>query len=269
MAARVVLSIAGSDSGGGAGIQADLKTVSALGVYGATAITLVTAQNTRGVRAVEILPAAIVRGQIAAVLDDMAPGAVKIGALGSAEVIDAVAEALRDYAGPVVLDPVMVAKSGDPLLAGEAVAALRTHLLGRASLVTPNLPEAAKLSGRPLAETETEATAQGAALVAAGAGAALVKGGHGQGPESADLLIRAGEAPLRLARPRVATRNTHGTGCTLSAAIAAELAKGRDLVAAVTAARDWLQGALAAADRLGLGHGHGPLHHFHGIWPEP
>ncbi len=267
MTARIVLSIAGSDSGGGAGIQADLKTVSALGVFGATALTLVTAQNTVGVRAVEILPPAMIRGQIDAVLEDLPPDAVKIGALGTAEVIETVAEALAGYTGPVVLDPVMVAKSGDPLLAEEAVAALRARLLPRATLVTPNLPEAARLAGRPLAGTEAEATAQGAALVAAGAGAALMKGGHGDGPESADLLIRAGAAPLRLARPRIATRNTHGTGCTLSAAIAAELAKGRDLPAAVEAARDWLQSAIAGADRLGIGNGHGPLHHFHGIWP--
>jgi hydroxymethylpyrimidine/phosphomethylpyrimidine kinase len=267
MSTPAALTIAGSDSGGGAGIQADLKTFSALGVYGASAITLVTAQNTRGVRGVALMEPGVVADQIAAVLEDIAIGAVKIGALGAETIVEEVADALADFPGPVVLDPVMVAKSGDSLLAEGAVRALRDRLLPRATLVTPNLPEAARLTGRPLAETETEITAQGTALVEAGAQAALVKGGHAEGSESRDILFRPGEAPMIFRAPRIATRNTHGTGCTLSAAIAARLALGDGLETAIGAARDWLQGALAAADELGIGGGHGPLHHFHALWP--
>ena len=263
----IALSIAGSDPSGGAGIQADLKSFSARGVYGAAAITLITVQNTQGVRGVEPLAPALVADQATAVLEDLEVGAVKIGALGTAEIAGAVARALADYRGPVVLDPVMVAKSGDPLLGQEAVAAVIERLLPMAALVTPNLPEAAKLAGMPEAQTPEAMLAQARAIRALGAGAVLLKGGHGRGPEAADLLL-AGEAdPEWLPAPRIDTRNTHGTGCSLSSGIAAELAKGRPMAEAVAAAKDWLTGAIRAADSLGVGKGRGPVHHFHPMWP--
>lgn len=260
------LTIAGSDSGGGAGIQADLKAFSARGVYGASVITALTAQNTRAVTAVEITPVAMIRAQIAAVFDDIAVDAVKIGMLGTPEVIGAVAEGLAGFEGPVVLDPVMVAKSGDALLAAEAEAALAEDLLPRATVLTPNLPEAARLLGRDESDDPAAMLAAGQALRAMGPAAVLMKGGHGRGETCVDLLIDGAAAPLRLEAARIATRNTHGTGCTLSAAIAAELAKGSDLRSAVTAAHGYLQGAVAAADTLNIGSGHGPVHHFHALW---
>ena len=263
--AKAALTIAGSDSGGGAGIQADLKTFSALGVYGTSAITAITAQNTCGVLAVETLAPALVGQQIAAVLADIRIDAVKIGMLATPAVIAAVAEALQGWTGPVVLDPVMVAKSGDALLQDDAIAALTRYLLPRADLLTPNLPEAARLLDQPLAETTAEAEAQGFALLDLGARAVLMKGGHAAGPICTDLLITR-DGVLALTAPRIATRNTHGTGCSLSSAIAAELAKGQSLPLALRRAHGWLQGAIAAADRLGIGRGHGPVHHFHEVW---
>ena len=256
------LTIAGSDSGGGAGIQADLKTFAALGVYGTSAITAITAQNTRGVFAVEALSPALVTAQIAAVLDDIPPGAVKIGMLATAGIVEAVAAALAGYRGPVVLDPVMVAKSGDPLLAREAEAALRARLVIRADVLTPNLPEAARLLGVPPAQDAAEAVAQGQALLAAGAGAVVMKGGHAPGAICTDYLVTPAGV-VEMAQPRIETRNTHGTGCTLSSAIAAGLAAGMDLEAAVRRAQAWLHGAIRAADALGIGGGHGPVDHFH------
>ena len=260
-----LLIIAGSDSGGGAGIQADLKAASAMGVYAATAITAVTAQNTVGVQAVEALPPGLVAAQIASVLDDIRVDAVKIGMLGTADIVDAVARALAGYAGPVVLDPVMVAKSGDALLPDDAVAALRDRLLPRASLLTPNLPEAARLTGQSPAGSDDAARAQGEALRALGAGAVLMKGGHSDGPICRDLLVAA-EGTTAFEAPRIDTRNTHGTGCSMASAIAAGLARGAAPEAAVRRAHGWLQGAIAAADRLTVGHGHGPVHHFHELW---
>ena len=263
----IAVTIAGSDSGGGAGIQADLKTFSALGVYGASVLTAVTAQNTRAVTAVETVSARLVRAQIAAVLDDLAVGAIKIGMLGDPQVIRAVAEGLRGCTLPVVLDPVMVAKSGDRLLAAEAVAALREELLPRATLLTPNLPEAAALlDAAPDCDTAT-AVAQGRALLALGPAWVLMKGGHAEGAICTDLLIGPEYHIFRA--PRIATRNTHGTGCTLSAAIAAGLAQGMTVPQAVGHAHGYLQAAIAAADRLTIGAGHGPVHHFHALWKEP
>jgi len=259
------LTIAGSDSGGGAGIQADLKTFSALGVYGTSAITAITAQNTLGVFAVEAISPAVVSAQITAVLEDIPPRAIKIGMLASAGIVEAVAAALTGHDGPVVLDPVMVAKSGDALLAEEAEAALIAKLLPRADVLTPNLPEAARLLGRPQAGTADETVAQGQALLDLGARAVLMKGGHADGPTCIDRLVTAGGV-VTLEQPRIATRNTHGTGCSLSAAIAAELAKGEDIEAAVRRAQAWLHGAIGAADGLGIGAGHGPVHHFHKVW---
>lgn len=260
-----LLIIAGSDSGGGAGIQADLKTASALGVYAMTALTAVTAQNTVGVQGVHLLPPDFVAAQIRSVLDDIGADAVKLGMLGDASVIRAVAGALGGYDGPVVLDPVMVAKSGDPLLAGDAVAALRDELLPMATLLTPNLPEGARLLGCDLAGTPDETEQQARALRALGPAAVLMKGGHAAGPVCRDLLLSdAGITPF--AAPRQLTRNTHGTGCSMASAIASELAKGADPVAAVARAHGWLQAAISAADTLGIGAGHGPVHHFHEVW---
>lgn len=259
------LTIAGSDSGGGAGIQADLKSFSALGVYGASAITGITAQNTTGVQAVEAVSEKMVRAQITSVLDDIEIGAIKIGMLGTPGIVRAVAEALGDYDGSVVLDPVMVAKSGDPLLADEAVAALIEYLLPRADVLTPNLPEAARLLQTDVAETAQDIEAQGQALRALGAKAVLMKGGHGSGDICVDLLIAA-DGTERFEAPRIHTGNTHGTGCSMSSAIAAGLASGLDLRAATARAHGWLQGAIRAADGLNVGQGHGPVHHFHEVW---
>lgn len=261
----IALTIAGSDSGGGAGIQADLKTFSALGVYGASAITALTAQNTRDVTLVEPVGNAMIAAQIRAVFDDLAVGAVKLGMLGDAGVIATVADGLAGRGVPVVLDPVMVAKSGAALLPGSAVAALIARLLPMADILTPNLPEAAHLLGREMATDEAEMLEQGRALLSLGPRAVLMKGGHGAGEICTDLLISA-DGVQEMRAPRISTRNTHGTGCTLSAAIAAGLARGRDLPTAVTAAHDYLQAAIAAADSLQVGGGHGPVHHFHAVW---
>ncbi len=265
----IALTIAGSDSGGGAGIQADLKTFSALGVYGASVIAALTAQNTRGVSGVFDVPADFVAAQIDAVFSDIAVGAVKIGMLSRPEVIRTVREGLdRWRVAQVVLDPVMVATSGDLLLVPEAVATLRDVLIPRATLVTPNLHEAARLCDRPVATSAAEMLAQARLLIAGGAQAVLVKGGHATGDAATDLLLGAGGEPVWLTAPRVATENTHGTGCTLSAAIAAGLARGLDLEPAVRAAKAYLSAAIAGSDRLKIGGGHGPVDHFHAWWPK-
>lgn len=263
---RKALTIAGSDSGGGAGVQADLKTFSALGVYGACVVTAITAQNTRAVTAVEALSPALVIAQLDAVLDDIPPDAIKIGVLVAPAIVEAVAGRLAGVAAPLVLDPVMIAKSGDPLLAPEAAAALRMALLPLATLLTPNLPEAAALLGERAARDAAGMESQGRRLLDLGPRAVLMKGGHGVGETCVDLLVTA-DVVLRLEAPRIATRNTHGTGCSLSSAIAAGLAKGLPLPEAVRRAHLWLQGAIRAADGLGVGSGHGPVHHFHALWP--
>lgn len=263
MITPVALTIAGSDSSGGAGIQADLKTFAALGVYGASAITALTAQNTEGVTGIHAVPAAFVTAQIDAVFFDLDVGAVKIGMVAQAESIDAIAAALARWEPRhIVLDPVMVATSGDRLLAAEAVEALRAKLMRLASVITPNLPEAAALLDEPIARSETEIESQGRRLLGLGCRAVLIKGGHGEGTESVDYLVSAGNT-IALAAPRVATRNTHGTGCSLSSAVAAGLARGEDLDTAVRNAKSWISAAIAAADRFSVGHGHGPIHHFH------
>ena len=264
----IALTIAGSDSSGGAGIQADLKTFAALGVYGASAITALTAQNTQGVDAVLVVPPDFVARQIRVVARDLDIGAVKIGMLATSEIIEAVAEQLKALADvPIVLDPVMVAASGDVLLDEDAIDTLRTVLLPRAVLITPNLPEAAKLLDRSEAKEEGEMRAQAEALRQLGAQAVLIKGGHAEGPEAVDLLVD-GEGELRMAAPRVATENTHGTGCTLSSAIAAELAKGASLRDAVTRAKAYVTEALRCADEIQVGKGRGPVHHFHALWKD-
>lgn len=260
------LTIAGSDSGGGAGIQADLKTFSACGVYGASVLTAVTAQNTCAVTAVETLSPAMVSEQMRAVFDDIRFGAIKIGMLASTPIIAAVADGLAASVAPIVLDPVMVAKSGDHLLESSAVDALRDQLVPHASVLTPNLPEAATLLGEREVSDEAGMARQGRALLALGPGAVLMKGGHADQPDCVDLLVTADAEPLRLSAPRIRTRNTHGTGCTLSAAIAARLARGDSLADAVRNAHGYLQGAIAAADQLHVGRGAGPVHHFHALW---
>jgi hydroxymethylpyrimidine/phosphomethylpyrimidine kinase len=266
MTAPIALTIAGSDSGGGAGIQADLKTFSALGVYGASVITALTAQNTRGVTAIHDVPPAFIGAQMDAVFSDLAIGAVKIGMLSQAAVIEVVAAGLvRHEARNVVLDPVMIATSGDSLLARDAVDVLRRVLIPRALVITPNIPEASALLDAPAAQGEDDMRAQGQKLLGLGPRAVLIKGGHGEGAQSVDLLVEEGRV-TRLVADRVATRNTHGTGCTLSSAIAAGLAKGNDLVQSVQEAKAYVTAAIAAADRLGVGSGHGPTHHFHACW---
>ncbi|HVY58723.1 MAG TPA: bifunctional hydroxymethylpyrimidine kinase/phosphomethylpyrimidine kinase [Xanthobacteraceae bacterium] len=266
MTVPIAVTIAGSDSGGGAGIQADLKTFSALGVYGASVLAALTAQNTTGVRAIHDVPADFVAAQIDAVFSDLRVDAVKIGMLSQPAVIEVVAAGLDRYRQTnVVLDPVMVAASGDPLLAASAVEVLRRALIPRARLITPNLPEAAALLDLPMAKSEDDMHRQAERLIALGARAVLMKGGHAEGPESADLLFDA-KGVTRFSSPRIATRNTHGTGCTLSSAIAAGLAKGDDLATAVQRAKGYITAAIAAADRLAIGSGHGPVHHFHAWW---
>jgi hydroxymethylpyrimidine/phosphomethylpyrimidine kinase len=262
-----LLTIAGSDSGGGAGIQADLKTFSALGCFGMTAITALTAQNTTGVRAIHGVPPDMLTDQIDAVLEDIGVDAVKIGMLHSPDIVQAVASAIdRHGLQHVVLDPVMVATSGAVLIDSPAIAMLVRELFGRAVLITPNLDEASLLVGRALTN---EADMQAAAheLLAKGARAVLIKGGHLAGEVVSDLLQAAGTAPHWMRAPRIATANTHGTGCTLSSAIAAHLALGLSLIDAVEAARTYVRGALAAGASVKTGQGGGPLNH--GFAPQP
>lgn len=261
----IAVTIAGSDSGGGAGIQADLKTFSALGVYGASVITAITAQNTRGVTAVEDITPAVVTAQIDAVFSDLAVGAVKIGMVSRQETIGTIASGLKRYGHLAVIDPVMVATSGDILLRPDSIATLKEELLPLGLIVTPNLPEAALLTGRAIAENETEMARQAEMLLKLGARAVLMKGGHAKGDEAADILFN-GDTSLRLSRPRVETTNDHGTGCTLSAAIAAGLARRQTLQDAVIAAKAYLHEALVAAAALKIGQGRGPVHHFHRWW---
>jgi hydroxymethylpyrimidine/phosphomethylpyrimidine kinase len=261
----IALTIAGSDSSGGAGIQADLKTFSAFGVYGASVLTALTAQNTRGVAAVEAVAASFVTAQMEAVLSDLEVGAIKTGMLANASIVAAVAERLRvDVGRPIVVDPVMVATSGEILLDPDAIDLLRGQLFPMAFLITPNLPEAARLLGAEEAVDETEAVAQAMALLKLGCGAVLLKGGHGRGAEAVDILCDA-TGIERFVRPKLDVQNTHGTGCTLSAAIAALLAKGVGLREAVARAKAFVWQALLEGRRLRVGHGRGPVDHLFAI----
>lgn len=267
MSARVALSVAGSDPGGGAGVQADLKTFGALGVFGTAVLTALTAQNTRGVQDVHVVPAEFVRRQLEVLLEDVTVHAVKVGMLGDASVVRVVAQVLAGAdAGPVVLDPVMVATSGDRLLTADAVDAVRDELLPLADLVTPNVAEAAVLLGVDPARRVEEAVAQAEELLRRSGTAVLLKGGHlTGGTDSVDVLAEPGRTRLTR-RPRVDTTATHGTGCTLSSALAALSASGTGddgWLPRVESARDYLQGALLGGRSLGVGHGHGPLDHFH------
>ncbi|MDY8108635.1 bifunctional hydroxymethylpyrimidine kinase/phosphomethylpyrimidine kinase [Fulvimarina sp. 2208YS6-2-32] len=256
-----ILSIAGSDPSGGAGIQADIKAISANGGYAMAAITALTAQNTTGVQGFTPVDPFMVRDQIAAIAADIRIDAIKIGMLGNAGIIEVVADALERIEAPVVLDPVMVAKGGDRLLAADAVAVLRERILPRARVVTPNLPEAGDLLGEPEARDLNAMRAQGERLLALGSKAVLMKGGHLPGGEATDLLVTPGGETV-LSAARIATKNTHGTGCTLSSALATQLGLGLDLTQAVRRAKAYIGGAIAAADALQVGHGHGPVHHF-------
>ena len=257
--ASVALTIAGSDSGAGAGIQADLKTFAALGVYGTTAITAVTAQNTRGVRAVFSLPPAIVAAQIDAVCDDFNVAAIKIGMLPNLQIVDVVADALRRHRPPfVVLDPVMIASSGDALIGPDVASAMKARLFPLVDCLTPNLSEAASLLGRETAHDETAMMEQGFALLALGPRAVLMKGGHLESDEAVDILITVAER-RRYAGARIASRNLHGTGCTLSAALAAYIVQGRQLAAAAEEAKAFVARAIEAGRDLTLGSGPGPL----------
>ncbi|WP_027711349.1 bifunctional hydroxymethylpyrimidine kinase/phosphomethylpyrimidine kinase [Dickeya chrysanthemi] len=261
------LTIAGTDPSGGAGIQADLKTFSALGAYGTSVITALVAQNTRGVQSVYRIEPTFVAAQLDSVLSDVRIDSAKIGMLAQTDIVEAVADRLQRYPVPyVVLDTVMLAKSGDPLLAPDAVEALRRLLLPRVSLITPNLPEAAALLQCALAADESEMRRQGERLLAMGCRAVLMKGGHLNDRESPDWLFMPDAEPVRLSAPRVNTRHTHGTGCTLSAALAALRPRYDNWPDTLSAARAYLQGALEQADSLEVGHGIGPVHHFHRWW---
>ncbi|MGL4395496.1 MAG: bifunctional hydroxymethylpyrimidine kinase/phosphomethylpyrimidine kinase [Hyphomicrobium sp.] len=265
----VALTIAGSDPSGGAGIQADLKTFTALGVYGASVLTALTAQNTLGVSGVFKVPADFIRAQFDAVARDLTLAAIKTGMLGDTETVLTVADLVATRpAVPLVVDPVMVATSGDPLLTVDAIAAVRDVLIPRALLITPNLPEAARLLDTGMAETRSDAVRQSQALLALGCRAVLVKGGHGTGDMAEDILSMTGEDSIVLSRPRIATHNTHGTGCTLSAAIAAGLASGRPLADAVTIAKDYVTMALQSGAHMRFGGGNGPVDHLAGIYSK-
>jgi hydroxymethylpyrimidine/phosphomethylpyrimidine kinase len=265
----VVLTIAGSDPSGGAGIQADLKTFSALGVYGTSVITALTAQNTCGVTGVHVIPPEFVTQQLETLVADVRLDAIKIGMLANAAIVGAVADFLRrhDFVDCVVLDPVMVATSGDRLLDDDAVQAMR-DLMPLTSIVTPNIAEAAVLLDTRPARSMPDMRLHALALQSFGAPRVLLKGGHHDGPEAVDLLLDVdGEAQLHA--PRVDTVNTHGTGCTLSSALAALRPQRDSWFEAALDAKSWLTAALAAADTLEIGHGpggHGPVHHFHQIW---
>ncbi|MGD2135719.1 MAG: bifunctional hydroxymethylpyrimidine kinase/phosphomethylpyrimidine kinase [Gemmatimonadales bacterium] len=262
---KIALTIAGSDSGGGAGIQADLKTFHQFGVFGTSVVVAITAQNTRGVRDVHAVPAGTVRSQIDAVVEDLPPAAVKTGMLATSELVRTVTEALREHDLPnYVLDPVMVATSGDRLLDLDAERTMRKLLVPVATVVTPNIEEARILSGVAVDDTDGMEQA-GRVLVGDGATAALVKGGHAGGPEVVDVLVTA-DGVERFTHERLDTTSTHGTGCTLSSAIAAGLARGRALEQAVADALDFVHAAMRSAP--GLGHGHGPLNHFAAAPPD-
>jgi hydroxymethylpyrimidine/phosphomethylpyrimidine kinase len=262
----IAVTIAGSDSGGGAGIQADLKTFSALEVYGASVVTALTAQNTLGVQAIHDVPVEFIAAQMDSVFSDLKVDAVKIGMLSQASVIEAVAAGIERHGiRHLVLDPVMVAASGDRLLAPDAIDALRRVLIPLAEVVTPNLPEAAALLDEPVATDEEMMLAQGKRIMAMGPRAVLMKGGHAEGKDSVDFLIEP-TSVHRFTAARIQTKNTHGTGCTLSSAIAAGLAKGLSLHPAVEAAKLYVSAAIGASRELEVGSGAGPVHHFYAWW---
>jgi len=260
------LTIAGSDPGGGAGIQADLKTFSALGVFGTTVIAALTAQNTQGVTGIHTIPVDFIALQIDTLYSDIRIDAVKVGMVGTAGVAAIVADRLKaQKARNIVVDPVMVAKGGASLIDNAAVAGLKESLIGMATIITPNIPEGARLTGRPQPTDIDGMRDLAAALYELGSQYVLLKGGHLTGKESVDLLYD-GSTSVVLSADRIPTKNTHGTGCTLSSAVAALLAKGRTVEEAVLEAKEYITGAIRESNRLNVGHGHGPVHHFHGLW---
>lgn len=256
------MTIAGSDSGGGAGIQADLKTFSALGVFGTSTLTAITAQNTVGVIAVHEIPTDVIVAQIDAVVSDIGADAVKTGMLSSSPIVATVADAVRRHGiSNLVVDPVMVAKSGDRLLREEAIATIRSELIPLAKVVTPNIPEAEDLTGRSI-ESDDDVRRAAEAIIGMGAKSVVIKGGHRKGPPT-DVLYD-GEEFLEFTTERIPSTNTHGTGCTFASAVAAGLAHGLETPAAVRQAKDYVTAAISAA--YPIGQGHGPLHHFHAFW---
>lgn len=261
------LTIAGSDPSGGAGIQADLKTFSALGVFGMSALTALTVQNTQGVSGVHLVPSDFVQNQITSIFADIRVNAIKIGMIATAEIASAVAESLREIPSSthIVLDPVMVAKGGSPLLATDAVVSLTNELLPLATIITPNLEESAVLLKTSVAKNRIEMLEQAHALRTLGVKTVLLKGGHLSSPDSPDLLVGP-DGEQWFESVRIDTQNTHGTGCTLSSAVAAHLALGHDLPEAIFLSKSYVHKAIEQADRLNIGHGHGPTHHFHSIW---
>lgn len=260
-----ILTIAGSDSGGGAGIQADLKAISATGAYGLSVITALTAQNTVGVDAIYPVAIDFLKQQMQTVARDIQIDAVKIGMLGTPEVTEAVATFVAGLDSPLVVDPVMVAKSGDRLLHADAIASLRDLLIPKATLITPNLPEAADLLGLIEAEDRESMQAQASALLQLGPCAVLLKGGHLSTKDSPDLLVFDHQFTW-FENERIQTANTHGTGCTLSSALASYLGQGLSIPDAVLSAKTYISGAIVASDQLNVGHGHGPVHHFWDLW---
>ena len=275
---KIALTIAGSDPSGGAGLQADLKTFSALGVYGASAVVAVVDENTEGVYGVHPIPDSFVAGQIRSVIGDLGVDAVKIGMLHSSELIRAVLSTLKEYPDVrnIVLDPVMVATSGDPLLEPDAVGTLRDELMPYCRVVTPNLPEASLLLGETIdRQDQLEEAARELSRRSGAHVSVMLKAGHlaldrdAGSPVLTDIFYNAEtDTALRLTSPCVETRNTHGTGCTLSSAIAAGLAKGYSLDEAARSAKDYIAAAIAAGASYEIGHGHGPVHHFHALWPK-
>lgn len=262
----VAMTIAGSDPSGGAGLQADLKTFTALGVYGTTIITALTAQNTTGVTGVMAVPPDFIRAQFEAVTSDMKVAAAKTGMLGDEATVLTVASLIKSAElKPLVVDPVMVATSGDVLLQPDAIAAVGEVLIPLASVITPNLHEAARLLKASVASTEADVRRQAEALLKLGCRAVLLKGGHGEGAEAVDILTTADGDMVRLSRPRIETRNTHGTGCTLAAAITAGLAKGQDLASACRTAKQYLWSALRSGAAMQYGAGCGPVDHLHAL----
>ncbi|TCD18346.1 bifunctional hydroxymethylpyrimidine kinase/phosphomethylpyrimidine kinase [Pedobacter psychrodurus] len=258
-----VLTIAGSDSGGGAGIQADLKTFSALGCFGTSVITAVTAQNTMGVRSVHGIPAEIIKDQLQAVLEDIVPVAIKIGMINRAQVVQVIEKELKIYNQyvPIILDPVMVATSGDRLIEADTVTQLVEKLFPLVTLVTPNIDEAIILSGQEIHNLD-DMIAAGRKIIGKGAKAVLIKGGHLIGPIIYDVFIAENDAPVILESAFIASENLHGTGCTLSSAIAAEMAKGNALLVAIKNAKNYISEALKTGSEVKTGKGNGPLNHF-------
>lgn len=262
----IALTIAGSDSGGGAGIQADLKSFSANRVYGASVLTALTAQNTLGVTGVHDVPVDFITAQMDSVFSDLEVDAIKIGMLSQVAVIEAVSKGLEKYkANNIVFDPVMVTTSGDPLLAEDAVSAIKTILMPMVDLLTPNLHESAKLTGQNIATSNDAMVEQANILIAEGTKAVLIKGGHSNDENCADLL-KTRTAEVWITAKRIDTKNTHGTGCSLSSAIAANLAYGMTLNKAVAKSKEWLTGAIKHSDQLDVGSGSGPVNHFHNLW---